>query len=147
MHLMRSIPTSATTTRQEYDVYRLNTPHATPEAHQRMAAFYQNVVDEDFALCEAVQRSLERGVFERGALHPFHEEGVMAFQDMIMKVLGEQVEAEEVAGRELWAARPGPQGQGVGVGTKQAVTDLCERILAGGGGVSCEKATARGLEW
>ncbi|ETI22600.1 hypothetical protein G647_06676 [Cladophialophora carrionii CBS 160.54] len=149
MHLMRSVPTSATTTRQEYDVYRLNTPHATPEAHARMTAFYQNVVDEDFALCEAVQRNLERGVFDGGALHPFHEEGVMAFQEMIVKVLGEQVEMEEEAGQEIWAARPGPRRQSDGVKPGHAATSLCERILGsvGGGAVSCEKTHARGLEW
>jgi phenylpropionate dioxygenase-like ring-hydroxylating dioxygenase large terminal subunit len=141
MHLMRSIPTSPTTTRQEYDVYRLKTPHATEEAHQRMLTFYQNVVDEDFALCEGVQRNLARGVFERGVLHPFHEEGVQAFQRMVLDVLSEQVRREEEAGMELWAAKPSAQGKDSSDTTDQA-TELCRKTM------SCRQAKkAKGLDW
>lgn len=140
MHLMRSIPTSPTTTRQEYDVYRLNTPHATPEAHQRMTDFYRNVVNEDFELCEQVQTNLERGIFERGPLHPFHEEGVMAFQRMLVRVLREQVKLEEEAGRELWAAKPGGQRYGTSE-DQQNSRSLCDSMLV------CEKTKSKGLEW
>ncbi|KAJ9609477.1 hypothetical protein H2200_005804 [Cladophialophora chaetospira] len=149
MHLMRSVPTSATTTRQEYDVYRLKTPHATPEAHQRMTAFYRNVVDEDLGLCEGVQKNLERGVFEKGALHPFHEEGVMAFQQMVVEALREQVQLEESTGREVWAAKPERQsfGKKKGVANGEGATgaddgkSVCEIILG------CDKIKLRGLEW
>jgi hypothetical protein len=135
MHLMRSIPTSATTTRQEYDVYRLNTPHATPEAHARMTAFYRKVVDEDFALCEAVQKNIERGIFEDGSLHAFHEEGVMAFQGMVLDVLREQIQLEKKAGRELWAAKPGFPSKAENSVSK------CEQLLG------CEKGQLKDLEW
>jgi phenylpropionate dioxygenase-like ring-hydroxylating dioxygenase large terminal subunit len=138
MHLMRSIPTSATTTRQEYDVYRLTTPHATPEAHARMTAFYRKVVDEDFTLCEAVQKNIERGIFQNGQLHPFHEEGVMAFQNMVLDVLKEQVQLEKEAGRELWAAKPGFDGK---AGGKGGGLSKCEELLG------CEKGQLEDIAW
>ncbi|KIW81235.1 hypothetical protein Z517_04260 [Fonsecaea pedrosoi CBS 271.37] len=154
MHLMRSLPTSPTTTRQEYDVYKLKMPHATPEAHERMINFYKKVVDEDFGLCEKVQRNLERGIFQTGPLHPFHEEGVLAFQSMVLNVLKEQIKLEEAAGGEIWAARPPAQG----LGTKAVYADrgsadtdsrggepdaqnICARML------DCDQTRLRGLEW
>jgi len=128
-------------------VYKLNTPHATPEAHDRMTKFYRKVVDEDFELCEKVQKNLERGVFETGPLHPFHEEGVRAFQLMLLKVLREQITQEELAQTEIWAAKP--QGQGV---AKSGLAgdlengdvdrrNLCEQMLG------CDKTKLGGLEW
>ena len=151
MHLMRSVPLSATATRQEYDVYRLHTPHATPEAHARMAAFYRKVVDEDFALCENVQRNLSRGVFERGPLHPFHEEGVFAFQTMLLRVLREHVLKESGAGHEIWPARPKNQtfgAEGGPVSGAPAAVDgesndasICEILLA------CNGDKRRDLQW
>jgi len=149
MHLMRSIPTSPTTTRQEYDVYRLNTPGATAEAHERMTKLYQRVVGEDFELCEKVQRNLERGIFETGPVHPFHEEGVRAFQLMLLEILRDQVRREEAEGKEIWAAKPKAQR----LGTNNALADhrangngvdgrnLCEQMLG------CDKTRLPGLEW
>ena len=115
-----------------------------------MTDFYKNVVDEDFALCEAVQKNLTRGVFDRGPLHPFHEEGAIAFQGMVVKVLREHVDLEEKQGREIWAAKP--QGQGSfakkqllgGVNGTDGEGDakaLCEKILG------CDKTRLEGLEW
>ncbi|KAI1610474.1 Rieske domain-containing protein [Exophiala viscosa] len=147
MHLMRSIPTSATTTRQEYDVYRLNTPHATPEAHERMTNFYRKVVDEDFELCEKVQKNLERGIFEMGLLHPFHEEGVHAFQGMVLKALREQIQAEEKAGTELWAAKPKNLSSAKNGRPEEAVDEqkggrnVCETMLG------CQTLRLRSVDW
>lgn len=113
-----------------------------------MIKFYRKVVDEDFALCEKVQRNLERGVFVMGPLHPFHEEGAQAFQSMVLKVLREQVEKEREAGREIWAARPAAQGIGKSELLGDVVTNgdsdgrsLCEQMLG------CDKTKLRGLEW
>lgn len=158
MHLMRSIPTSPTTTRQEYDVYKLNTPHATMEAHERMTKFYRKVVDEDFELCEKVQRNLERGVFEMGPLHPFHEEGVKAFQGMLIQILREHVACESLAGHEIWAAKPRGQQriaknnallldheENLQEGSDGHVqvdgTSLCAKILG------CDATRLRNVEW
>lgn len=151
MHMMRSVPTSATTTRQEYDVYRLNTPNATPEAHERMTKFYRKVVDEDFALCENVQKNLNRGVFGRGPLHPFHEEGVFAFQQMLLRVLNDHVQKERVAGHEIWPARPSTQtdteASGAEDGTDgttkntNGTSSICEVLLA------CNGEMNKNLQW
>jgi Ring hydroxylating alpha subunit (catalytic domain) len=102
MHLMRTVPTGPTTTRQEYDVYKLNTPNATPEAHQRMVEFYQKVTQEDIDLCNEVQKNMQRRVFSSGPLHPFHEEGVVAFQGMVKRIVTEHLEREKKAGKEIW---------------------------------------------
>jgi len=131
MHLMRTIPTGPTTVRQEYDVYKLHTPHATPEAHDRMLKFYRQVTEEDIELCNAVQRNVQRGVYTAGPLHPFHEEGVHAFQQMVKDALTRHLEEEQHFGREIWPARPEhPQADEFGAG--------CANILL------CGKP---GLEW
>ncbi|KAH9215440.1 Rieske [2Fe-2S] iron-sulfur domain-containing protein, partial [Leptodontidium sp. 2 PMI_412] len=101
MHLMRSMPTSPTTTRQEYDVYKLHTLAATPDLHASMTKFYKQVTAEDVELCNLAQQNLQRGIYTSGLLHPFHEEGVMAFQDTVRRVLNEHVECEEQAGRKI----------------------------------------------
>ena len=132
MHLMRTIPTGPTTTRQEYDVYKLNTPHATPEAHQRMLEFYQKVIQEDLDLCTAAQRNLNRGVYVSGPLHPFHEEGVVAFQQVVTEKLAQHLQQEKVAGREIWPAQHQSEES---EGTKSA----CIEVLACG--------TSNKLDW
>jgi hypothetical protein len=132
MHLMRTVPTSATTTRQEYDVYKLNTPHATPEAHQRMIDFYGKVIQEDIELCNAVQTNLGRGVYTSGPLHPFHEEGVLAFQGMVTGMLAGHLEEERKAGKQIWPAQRAQDQIG-------QTDETCERILL------C--ASRSGLEW
>ncbi|KAK5274039.1 hypothetical protein LTR99_000705 [Exophiala xenobiotica] len=155
MHLMRSVPTSATTTRQEYDVYKLNTPHANPQAHERMTTFYRKVVDEDFDLCEMVQKNLERGIFETGSLHPFHEEGVHAFQNMVLSALREHVQAEENAGEELCATKPKPENQSSSfgkTGMSKNIGPVDEQAQAQGRNVceimlGCQKLRLRGVDW
>jgi hypothetical protein len=125
MHLMRSVPTGPTTTRQEYDVYRLNTPHATAEAHQRMLDFYHKVIQEDLDLCNAAQKNLSRGVYVSGPLHSFHEEGVLAFQQMVVDVLDKHMREEEVVGKQIWPAERKSEEKG---GNSEA----CEKILTCG---------------
>jgi hypothetical protein len=123
MHLMRSVPTGPTTTRQEYDVYKLNTPHATTEAHQRMLAFYQKVIQEDLDLCNAAQKNLSRGVYVSGPLHSFHEEGVLAFQKMVVDGLAKHRREEEIAGKEIWPAELHSEEKG-------GISEACEKALA-----------------
>lgn len=125
MHLMRTIPTGPTTARQEYDVYKLNTPHATPEAHQRMLGFYQKVIQEDLDLCNASQKNLSRGVYVSGPLHPFHEEGVVAFQQMVTEKLARHLQEEKIAGRELWPAEHQSKGSDRAKG-------ICTEVLSCG---------------
>lgn len=115
---MRTIPTGPTTTRQEYDVYKLNTVNATPEAHHRMVAFYQKVTQEDIDLCNEVQRNMQRRVFSSGLLHPFHEEGVVAFQGTVKKAVAEHAEREKKAGKKIWPAERIEEGADATICTK-----------------------------
>ncbi|KIW30024.1 uncharacterized protein PV07_05803 [Cladophialophora immunda] len=135
MHMMRSVPISPTTTRMEYDIYKLHTPTATSEAAAGVLKFYQKVIDEDFELCTRVQRSLDRGIYETGPLHPFHEEGVFAFQRMVLTALKDHLRLEDELGKEVWAARP--SGQTGGADGVQA----CEEMLG------CAKGTLKAIEW
>ena len=140
---MRSAPLYASRTRQEYDVYKLNTASASAEKHERMVKFYQKVVDEDFAPCEGVQRNLERGVWEKGPLHPFHEEGVRAFQGYVLGALKEHVEREEKVGRQIWAARPGSGASGVDdrEGDVSGILSYCDKASG------CEKLNGKDVDW
>ena len=46
------------------------------------------ILEEDRAICEAVQRNLESGVYDVGRLSPRHEAGVAAFQGWVTESLG-----------------------------------------------------------
>ena len=41
------------------------------------------LLDEDAAICEAVQRNLDAGVYHRGVLSAKHEGGVALFQELV----------------------------------------------------------------
>jgi len=45
------------------------------------------VTAEDIAICEAVQRNLDTGVYDEGWLSPRHERGVAAFQGWVRAAL------------------------------------------------------------
>ena len=128
----------------EYDVYRVNTPGASEENHERMKIFYEKVVDEDFELCEGVQRNLERGVYDRGVMHPFHEEGVKAFQGMVLGCLREHIELEKRVGMEVWAARPKEH---LDFTEEEREQDVQEILNFCGGRDSCVDGRDKELEW
>ncbi|KAH6709162.1 Rieske [2Fe-2S] domain protein [Leptodontidium sp. MPI-SDFR-AT-0119] len=134
MHLMRSMPTSPTTTRQEYDVYKLHTLAATPDLHASMTKFYKQVTAEDVELCNLAQQNLQRGIYTSGLLHPFHEEGVMAFQDTVRRVLNEHVECEEQAGRKI---SPAERELGAGSGSGGIESTI----------LSCALLQSKDLSW
>ena len=46
-----------------------------------------SLMDEDRAVCEAVQRNLDAGVYDRGPLSPRHEAGVAAFQRWVREAV------------------------------------------------------------
>jgi choline monooxygenase len=48
----------------------------------------QQIVREDLAVCEAVQRNLAAGVFSHGVLSPKHETHTARFQDLVREALG-----------------------------------------------------------
>jgi choline monooxygenase len=43
---------------------------------------------EDAAICEAVQRNLDAGIYDRGVLSPHHEQGVALFQRLVRAATG-----------------------------------------------------------
>jgi len=51
-------------------------------------AMCAEVTEEDRLVCEAVQRNLEAGVYDRGRLSPRHEAGVFYFQCLLREALG-----------------------------------------------------------
>ena len=89
-----------------FNVYRygLMVEHMQPVGHDRTRLDYLYFYDpevtdmtavlaasdeltgEDKAICEAVQRNLDAGVYETGVLSPRHEDGVAWFQRRVAKV-------------------------------------------------------------
>ena len=59
---------------------------ADPSARDENAAVVRigrEILDEDRAICEIVQRNLESGVYDTGVLSPRHENGLRAFHDWL----------------------------------------------------------------
>ncbi len=79
----RMLPASPTTMRIEY--LFLFAEGADREAALAMC---EEVTDEDRRICEAVQRNLEAGVYDRGRLSPRHEAGVHYFQQQVRRATG-----------------------------------------------------------
>ena len=85
MNVERFIPAGPRHTRVVYDYF-----FADLEAHAANAEVERigcAILDEDRVICEAVQRNLEAGVYEAGALSPRHENGVAAFHDWLRESL------------------------------------------------------------
>jgi phenylpropionate dioxygenase-like ring-hydroxylating dioxygenase large terminal subunit len=59
----------------------------TPAAERAMATT-RAVVEEDFPICEAVQRSLESGLYQGGPLSPRHEAGIVMFHSLVRAAVG-----------------------------------------------------------
>ena len=53
----------------------------------------ERVMDEDVAICEAVQRNLESGAYPGGRLSPRQEPGTVFFQGLVRADLGDALEA------------------------------------------------------
>lgn len=106
MYLMRCVPTGPRSTRQEYDVFRLNTPHSNEGNLKELLDFYRKVESEDIDLCKATQKNIERGIYQTGPLHPFKEEGVIAFKDMYKRYMLEHVQLEQNSGAMVDPALP-----------------------------------------
>lgn len=84
--LERIVPTGARTMSIAYTY-----AHA-PDADEAQAiageAGSAEVTVEDIAICEAVQRNLEAGIYTEGRLSPRHEDGIAMFRDRVRVALG-----------------------------------------------------------
>lgn len=59
---------------------------------------------EDFDLCEATQKNLEQGIYEKGSLHPDRENGVVFYQGEVRRMLEEWAAREKEKKKEINAA-------------------------------------------
>jgi choline monooxygenase len=85
MNVERFVPVGHQHTQVIYD-YFFRDPDAH-EANNDVVTMGCTVLDEDRAICEAVQRNLESGVYDVGRLSPRHENGVHAFQQWVRESL------------------------------------------------------------
>jgi choline monooxygenase len=84
MNVERFTPVTATTTRIDY-LYFFRDGIADDEAMKQS----NELLAEDAAICEAVQRNLEAGVYEAGVLSPKHEGGLVLLHRLVREALGE----------------------------------------------------------
>ncbi len=85
MNVERFVPLGPATTRIVYD-YFFRDAEAIAE-NAEVVRLGCEVMDEDRAICESVQRNLESGVYDTGVLSPRHENGVAAFQQWVRESL------------------------------------------------------------
>lgn len=68
---MRVVPTSATTTSMQYEVFRHK--DASDEIFKELDDFFKQVESEDKNLCNGAQQNLNAGVYINGNLQPSNE--------------------------------------------------------------------------
>ncbi|KAI5116935.1 hypothetical protein M0805_001493 [Coniferiporia weirii] len=103
-YIMRTVPLSATKTRMEFDVF--NRRGVTEDVLSENKRFFTQVQQEDFDLCEGVQRSMNAGIYGSGVLHPREENGVLYYQGRVLDYCESHLEAERRVGKEIYPARP-----------------------------------------
>lgn len=75
MNVERIVPVGPATTHVVYDYFATD-----PDRIDAMVEMSNVVLDEDQAMCEAVQRNLDAGVYDTGRLSPKHEQALGWFQ-------------------------------------------------------------------
>jgi choline monooxygenase len=78
MNLEQFVPLSASQTRITYRYYSKD-----GTLDEEVSRISKLLLAEDAAICEAVQRNLDTGVYQRGVLSAKHEQGVALFQRLI----------------------------------------------------------------
>jgi choline monooxygenase len=84
MNLSRTLPLGLGRTRLYIDFFFRD---MTPAAERAMSTT-RAVVEEDFPICEAVQHSLESGLYQGGPLSPRHEGGIVMFHSLVRAAVG-----------------------------------------------------------
>ena len=85
MNVERVLPEGPRRTRVVYQYFFR--PGTQPESYEESMRMSAQLMEEDRAICEAVQRNLESGAYETGELSPRHEQGVAAFQELVRAAL------------------------------------------------------------
>jgi choline monooxygenase len=88
MNVERFLPLGPRRTRIVYDYFFRDLSPAAQAANDEVVRLSLEVLDEDRAICEAVQRNLESGVYGRGRLSPRHENGVTYLQSLVREAVG-----------------------------------------------------------
>ena len=88
MNVERFVPLGPRRTRIVYDYFFRDLSAGAQAANDEVVRLSLEVLDEDRAICEAVQRNLESGVYERGRLSPRHENGVAYLQSLVREAVG-----------------------------------------------------------
>ncbi|KAI5474450.1 hypothetical protein MNV49_003255 [Pseudohyphozyma bogoriensis] len=96
---MRVVPTSATTTAMQYDVYRHK--NADPSAWKETHEAFSQIEGEDKFLCTNVQKNIMAGTYSQGPLHSEREAGVIYFQQLVREALTAHREEEKAAGHKI----------------------------------------------
>ena len=68
------------------------TPDARSSRSEQLDSVAKNmeVIREDFAICEQIQRNFDSNAYEPGPLSPRHEAGVAYFQNRLLESLSER---------------------------------------------------------
>lgn len=104
-YMMFVEPTSATTSRMRYEVYR--NKNSKEEEFKGAVDFFKQVENEDKWLGNNAQPGLNSDTYVAGPLHPYMEKAVSYFESVLRTMLKEHVEAEKRKGTEVWPARRG----------------------------------------
>ena len=80
MNVERIVPLGHDRTQVVYDYFAID---PTPETMTAMVELSNVVLDEDQAICEAVQRNLDAGIYHAGPLSPRHENALEWFQGRV----------------------------------------------------------------
>jgi choline monooxygenase len=84
MNVERILPLAHDRTRVVYTYFFVDADDAAVDAAMAVAV---TTLAEDRAICEAVQRNLDAGVYDTGRLSPKHEAGVLQFHDLVRRAV------------------------------------------------------------
>lgn len=86
-NICRILPISPSSMQLIFDFYFDPEAGLSDDTKDRAAATTCAVVEEDFPMCEVVQRNLAAGVYRQGPLSPRHENGVAYFHALVRAAL------------------------------------------------------------
>ena len=108
LNITRIVPLAPSDMALEIDFFFLPDAAGRREDQEQTMKWTREVVEEDFAMCRAVQRNLAGGFYDSGPLSPRHENGVAYFHDLVRRALapaatdrepGRSAALEEPAGK------------------------------------------------
>ncbi|KAM5343356.1 hypothetical protein ACJ41O_011893 [Fusarium nematophilum] len=102
-YMMFIIPTSPTTSRMRYEVYR--NKNSSEEDFKESVDFFKQVENEDKYLGNNAQKGLNSDTYTAGPLHSYMERAVEYFESVLRSTLKKHVEEEKALGKEVWPAR------------------------------------------